>query len=58
MPVALGMPAFAPLLMKPMVPVAMGSLMGHILYGVVLGTSFVWLRGSASRPDLRATRHA
>ena len=58
MPLALGMPAFAPLLMKPMLPVAMGSLMGHILYGVVLGTSFVWLRGRADRTDLHAPRHA
>jgi hypothetical protein len=58
MPLALGMSAFAPLLMEPMVPVAMGSLMGHILYGVVLGPAFVWLRGSTTRPDLRAARHA
>jgi uncharacterized membrane protein YagU involved in acid resistance len=58
MPLALGMPAFAPLRMKPMQPVAMGSLMGHILYGVVLGTSFVWLRGRAHRPDFHAPRHA
>lgn len=58
MPLALGMPAFAPLLMKPMQPVAMGSLLGHILYGVVLGTTFVWLRGRAHRPDFHAPRHA
>jgi hypothetical protein len=43
MPVFLGMPAFAPL--KMMLPVAMGSLMGHLIYGVILGGVFVWLRG-------------
>lgn len=58
MPLALGMPAFAPLRMKPMHPVAMGSLMGHLLYGVVLGTSFVWLRGRAHQPNLHSPRHA
>ncbi|MGH7525624.1 MAG: hypothetical protein ACREMX_02865 [Gemmatimonadales bacterium] len=58
MPLALGMPAFAPLRMPPMVPVAMGSLMGHILYGVVLGAGFVWLRGTAGRPQVHAQRHA
>jgi hypothetical protein len=47
MPVFLGMPAFAPLQMPPMRPVAMGSLMGHLAYGLVLGTATVWLRTHA-----------
>ncbi len=58
MPLALGMPAFAPLRMEPMLPVAMGSLMGHILYGAVLSAGFVWLRGTAGRSQVRAERHA
>ncbi len=58
MPLALGMPAFAPLRMEPMVPVALASLMGHILYGVVLGTSFVWLRGRGPRAELSSARQA
>jgi len=58
MPLALGMPAFAPLRMAPMQPVALGSLIGHVLYGVVLGTSFVWLRGRARGPEFPAERHA
>ncbi len=58
MPLALGMPAFAPLMMKPMQPVALGSLMGHILYGIVLGAAFVGLRTSAGRGDFHAARHA
>ncbi len=58
MPLALGMPAFAPLRMEPMVPVALASLMGHILYGVVLGTSFVWLRGRGPRAELSPARQA
>lgn len=37
MPLFLGMPAFAPLMMEMMHPVAMGSLMGHLMYGVILG---------------------
>jgi hypothetical protein len=44
MPVLLGMPAFAALRMPPMRPVAMGSLMGHLVYGLILGGAFVWLR--------------
>lgn len=47
MPVLLGMPAFAPLMMEPMRPVAMGSLMGHLMYGLILGAGFVWLLQSA-----------
>jgi hypothetical protein len=44
MPVMLGMPAFAPLMMPPMRMVAMGSLVGHLIYGVVLGGAFTSLR--------------
>lgn len=43
MPVLLGMPAFAPLLMAPMVPVALGSLVGHLVYGLILGGGAIWL---------------
>jgi hypothetical protein len=43
MPVRLGMSPFAPLMMAPMRTVAMGSLIGHLIYGLVLGGVFVWL---------------
>ncbi len=43
MPVLLGMPPFAPLMMAPMHPVAMGSLIGHILYGLIVGVVSVGL---------------
>ena len=43
MPVLLGMPAFAPLRMAPMRGVAMGSLIGHLIYGLILGGGFVGL---------------
>lgn len=43
MPLALGMPAFAPLRMPEMQPVAMGSLMGHAIYGLFLGGGFAFL---------------
>jgi uncharacterized membrane protein YagU involved in acid resistance len=54
MPVLLGMPAFAPLMMEPMRPVAMGSLIGHLIYGVILGGGLAMLRQGV--PGL--TRHA
>ena len=44
MPVFLGMPPFAALRMPAMRPVAMGSLMGHLLFGLILGAAYVWLR--------------
>ena len=44
MPVFLGMPAFGPLMMAPMRPVAMGSLMGHLIYGIILGGGFATLK--------------
>ena len=46
MPMFVGMPAFAPL--KMMMPVAMGSLVGHLIYGVILGLALVWLRREQS----------
>lgn len=55
MPVFLGMPAFAPLMMPPMRIVAMGSLVGHLIYGAILGVAFVWMyRGVHQRPPIRA----
>jgi hypothetical protein len=55
MPVLLGMPPLAPLTMPPMRAVAIGSLIGHLIYGLVLGGVFVWLirgapRGATTRP--------
>ena len=47
MPLLLGMPAFASLRMPPMRPVAMGSLVGHLLYGLILGAGFVRLQRSS-----------
>ncbi|QQS34182.1 MAG: hypothetical protein IPM50_06335 [Acidobacteriota bacterium] len=44
MPVLLGMSPFAPLMMPPMRMVAMGSLMGHLIFGSVLGGVFSILR--------------
>jgi hypothetical protein len=44
MPVLLGMAPFAPILMEPMRPVAFGSLIGHIIYGLVLGGGFAMLK--------------
>lgn len=44
MPVFLGMPPFAPLMMAPMRPVAMGSLVGHVIFGIILGGGFVMLK--------------
>ncbi len=54
MPLFLGMPPFAPLQMAPMRPVAMGSLVGHLIYGVILGGAFAML----TRGIPGITRHA
>ena len=35
--------AFAPLMMPPMRMVAMGSLVGHLIYGYILGGAFAGL---------------
>lgn len=48
MPLALGMEPFAPLRMAPMRPVAAGSLVGHLAYGVITGLSYVRI---GSEPD-------
>jgi hypothetical protein len=50
MPLLLGMPAFAALRMPPMRPVAFGSLVGHLIYGGILGLAYVRLRHSPLRP--------
>jgi hypothetical protein len=54
MPLFLGMAPFAPIMMEPMRPVAMGSLFGHLIYGVILGGGFAMLTHGV--PGL--TRHA
>jgi uncharacterized membrane protein YagU involved in acid resistance len=50
MPLFLGMPAFASLKMPAMRMVAMGSLVGHLVYGAILGLVFARLRQPASAP--------
>jgi len=58
MPMFLGMPAFAPLQMPMMRAVAFASLMGHVLFGVILGAAFVPLRGTAPHGTLGAASQA
>lgn len=41
MPMLLGMPVFAPLMSGPMLTMAMGSLAGHLLFGLILGGGFM-----------------
>lgn len=41
MPIFLGMNPFAPLAMEAMRPVAVGSLIGHLVFGLVLGATYV-----------------
>ena len=43
MPIFLGMPPFASIMMPPMRMVAVGSLVGHLIFGLILGASYVWL---------------
>src|SRR6266446_6114172 len=40
MPLALGMPPFAAVMMPAMRMVAVGSLVGHLIYGLILGGTF------------------
>jgi len=40
MPIALGMPPFASIMVPDMRMVAIGSLIGHIIYGLILGGLF------------------
>ena len=57
MPVLLGMPAFAPLTMPGMQIVAMGSLVGHLIYGLILGGGFGGLTAARAlkRQPVRVT---
>jgi hypothetical protein len=51
----LGMSPFAPLMMPPMRMMAMGSLFGHLIFGMILGAVFLWMRSRAvSGAPLRA----
>jgi hypothetical protein len=43
----LGMPPLAPLMMEPMRMVAMGGLVGHLIYGLILGVGYVLLQREA-----------
>ena len=43
MPMLLGMSAFAPLMMAQMRMVAVGSLIGHLIFGAILGGGYVLL---------------
>lgn len=58
MPVLLGMPAFAPVIMEPMRPGAVGSLVGHLVYGVVLGGVHVGLVRRSETPAAHLRRAA
>ena len=49
MPALLGMPPFAPLMMPPMRSVAIGSLIGHLVYGLILGGVYVRFVGLVPR---------
>ena len=58
MPLFLGMPPFAPIRMAPMRPVAMGSLVGHLIYGVLLGVSLARIQEKSRAPLYQAQRPA
>ncbi len=54
MPLMLGMPAFAPLQMPPMRMVAIGSLIGHLIFGMITGLAFARLYTSSRGSKVRA----
>jgi len=45
MPLFLGMPVFAPLTMEPMRMMGIMSLMGHVIFGAIMGLAFFALVG-------------
>lgn len=51
MPILLSMPVFAPITDPPMRIVALGSLIGHAVYGLILGGAFVWLHYGVRRGE-------
>ncbi len=53
MPVLIGLPVFAPVLVPAMQIVGLGSLMGHLIYGVILGVAFAWLHKPAVQQPSR-----
>ncbi len=53
MPVALGMSPFASMMMPSMRMVAMGSLIGHMIYGLILGGLFAVFSARLPRPVVR-----
>lgn len=54
MPLFLGTSPLAPLMMEMMRPVAMGSLVGHLLYGIILGIGFLFLSRSGKEAPAMA----
>jgi hypothetical protein len=54
MPIFLGMPPFASIMMPPMRMVAIGSLVGHLVFGLILGAAFVWLSRPTGLPVPRS----
>jgi hypothetical protein len=56
MPLFLEMPAFAALRMPPMRPVALGSLVGHLIYGLILGLAYNRLRQSRAVGSMGGAR--
>ena len=54
MPLFLGMQPFAPIQMAPMRLVAMGSLIGHFIYGIILGGGFAMLKQGTPGRTVRA----
>jgi hypothetical protein len=57
MPILLKMPPFAPIQMAMMRGVAFASLLGHLIYGVILGVAFVSLRGGVPQAAVGSARH-
>jgi hypothetical protein len=53
MPLALGMSPFASIMMPSMRMVAMGSLIGHMIYGLMLGGLFAVFSARLARPVTR-----
>ena len=53
MPIFLGLSIFSPQSLEPIQPVALQSLIGHILFGLIFGGVFVALKAKTRKPEMR-----
>jgi XapX domain-containing protein len=56
MPILLGMSLFSPQTIEPVQPVALQSLLGHLVFGLILGGVFAAMKSTESKAQVREIR--